>query len=120
MLSSINYVVYVIIIAAGALAFVVLYNLANINITERTRELATIKVLGFYDGEVTAYVCRENALLTVLGILLGLVGGYFLHQYVAVSYTHLLGEKGLMAVRYFADWNRSGCLPWPRTCRIWC
>ncbi|SCJ25619.1 outer membrane-specific lipoprotein transporter subunit LolE [uncultured Clostridium sp.] len=85
MLSSINYVVYVIIIAAGALAFVVLYNLANINITERTRELATIKVLGFYDGEVTAYVCRENALLTVLGILLGLVGGYFLHQYVVVT-----------------------------------
>jgi len=85
MLSSLNLVVLVLIISAGMLAFVVLYNLNNINITERKRELATIKVLGFYDGEVGAYVFRENILLTVIGVIVGLVLGKILHQFVIVT-----------------------------------
>ena len=68
-------VIIVLIIAAAALAFVVLYNLNNINVNERIRELATLKVLGFYDGEVSAYIYRENVILTILGILLGLILG---------------------------------------------
>ena len=64
---------------------VVLYNLSNINITERTRELATIKVLGFYDGEVSAYVYRENIVLTLLGIILGVVMGHWLHIWLVRS-----------------------------------
>lgn len=79
---SLNYIVLVIIISAGALAFVVLYNLVNINVTERTRELATIKVLGFYDNEVSAYVYRENIFCTAIGILLGLILGVFLERFV--------------------------------------
>lgn len=72
---SLNMVIIVLIIAAAALAFVVLYNLNNINVNERIRELATLKVLGFYDGEVSAYIYRENVILTILGILLGLILG---------------------------------------------
>ncbi|MEG2436524.1 MAG: ABC transporter permease, partial [Ruthenibacterium sp.] len=68
-ISSVDYAVLIIIISAAALAFVVLYNLTNINITERQRELATLKVLGFYDGELSAYVYRENIFLTIFGIL---------------------------------------------------
>ena len=71
---SLNYIVLVLIVCAGALAFVVLYNLANINIEERVREIATIKVLGFYDGEVSAYIYREN----ILSSLMGMVAGLFL------------------------------------------
>lgn len=82
MLNSLNLVMYVLIISAGLLAFVVLYNLNSINITERKRELATLKVLGFYDAEVGAYVYRENILLTLIGILVGSVMGIFLHQFV--------------------------------------
>lgn len=82
MMSLLNYVVIVLIIAAGLLAFVVLYNLSNVNISERIRELATIKVLGFYDKEVYEYVTRETIILTVIGIALGLVGGYFLNYYI--------------------------------------
>lgn len=82
MLDSLNSVIVVIIVAAGLLAFIVLYNLTNINITERKREIATIKVLGFYDGEVNAYVYRETAALTVLGCLCGLVLGIFMHRFV--------------------------------------
>ena len=74
-------VVYVLIIAAGLLAFAVLYNLSNVNISERIRELATIKVLGFYDMEVFNYITKETRILTVLGIILGLFGGYFLSMY---------------------------------------
>jgi len=69
-------------VCAGALAVVVLYNLANINITERVREIATIKVLGFYDGEVASYIYRENIISCVLGILLGNILGVFLHKFV--------------------------------------
>ena len=81
-LGSINYIVVVLIIAAGALAFVVLYNLTNINITERSKELATIKVLGFYDGEVGAYIYRETSILTLIGTACGLVFGIALHTFV--------------------------------------
>ena len=81
-MKSLNYVVLILIVSAGLLAFVVLYNLSNVNISERIRELATIKVLGFYDKEVYKYVSRETMLLTIIGILLGLVGGYFLNFYI--------------------------------------
>ena len=81
-LSSLNYVVVILIVSAGLLAFVVLYNLANVNISERIRELATIKVLGFYDKEVYNYISRETVLLTIIGIALGLVAGYFLNYYI--------------------------------------
>lgn len=74
-------VVYILIIAAGLLAFAVLYNLSNVNISERIRELATIKVLGFYNKEVFNYVAKETRILTIIGILLGLLGGYFLAMY---------------------------------------
>ena len=78
-------VVWVLIVSAGMLAFIVLYNLNNINISERIRELSTIKVLGFYDNEVTMYIYRENIFLTVVGILVGLVLGYFEHLYVLTT-----------------------------------
>lgn len=81
-LSSLDYVILILILAAGALAFVVLYNLTNINITERIREIATIKVLGFRDPEVSSYVYRENFFLTLIGTLLGLVLGLTMHQFV--------------------------------------
>ena len=81
-LNSLNYVVAILIISAGLLAFVVLYNLSNINISERIRELATIKVLGFYDREVYDYVTRETILLTLIGIVLGLIAGYFLNYFI--------------------------------------
>ena len=81
-MNSLNYVVIILIVSAGLLAFVVLYNLSNVNISERIRELATIKVLGFYDKEVYKYVSRETVLLTAIGIALGLVGGYFLNFYI--------------------------------------
>lgn len=82
LIKNLNAIVYVIIASSGALAFVVLYNLANININERMRELATIKVLGFHDGEVGAYVYRENTVSAVLGMLLGLFLGIFLTKFV--------------------------------------
>ena len=85
MLGSLGAVIWVLIISAGMLAFVVLYNLNNINITERQRELATLKVLGFYDGEVSQYVFRENVLLSFIGILAGAVFGIFLHRYVITT-----------------------------------
>ena len=81
-LKSLNYIVIILIVSAGLLAFVVLYNLANVNISERIRELATIKVLGFYDKEVYDYVTRETIILTIIGIVLGLFGGYFLNYYL--------------------------------------
>ena len=78
----INYAVMIIIVSAAALAFVVLFNLSNINITERKRELATLKVLGFNDREMNAYVLRENVILTILGTLLGLLFGKILHSFL--------------------------------------
>ena len=84
-MEAIDYAVVIIILSAAALAFVVLYNLTNINITERTRELATLKVLGFYDMETTAYVYRENIFLTIFGIALGLVLGRLLHAWMVLT-----------------------------------
>lgn len=85
MLSTLDVVILVLIVSAGMLAFVVLYNLNNINITERQRELATLKVLGFYDGEVSQYVLRENVILTALGIVFGAIFGILLHRYVITT-----------------------------------
>lgn len=85
MIASLGYVVLVIIVSAGSLAFVVLYNLTNVNISERVREIATIKVLGFYDNEVSIYIYRENIILTLIGTLAGLVMGIFLHRYIMTT-----------------------------------
>lgn len=84
-IGSLNIVVVVLIVCAAALAAIVIYNLANINITERIREIATIKVLGFTDHEVTAYIFRESVVLTLLGIAAGLMLGIYLHAYVVTT-----------------------------------
>ena len=84
-MESVDYAVVLIIVCAAALAFVVLFNLTNINITERLRELATLKVLGFYEGELSAYVFRENVFLTIFGVILGLVLGRFLHSWMVLT-----------------------------------
>ena len=78
MLNTMNYVVVILIVASALLAFVVLYNLANINIAERQREIATLKVLGFHDKEVDNYINKENIIFTVIGVILGLIFGTFL------------------------------------------
>ncbi|NLZ39486.1 MAG: FtsX-like permease family protein [Firmicutes bacterium] len=104
-MSSLDYIVWILIIAAGALAFVVLYNLTNINITERIREIATIKVLGFRDREVSAYVYRENIILVLLGTILGLIMGVFLHKYVIVTMevdNMMFGQEIMPASYFFA------------------
>ncbi|MGN0354235.1 MAG: FtsX-like permease family protein [Muricoprocola sp.] len=85
MLSTLDSVIIVLIVSAGLLAFVVLYNLSNININERKRELATLKVLGFYNGEVDAYVYRENILITLIGIVAGVFLGKLLHYFVITT-----------------------------------
>ena len=82
MMSVLDYIVWMVTVCAGALAFIVLYNLTNININERIREIATIKVLGFYPSETASYVFRENNTLVFLGMLLGLPLGKWLHAYV--------------------------------------
>ena len=84
-IKSLNYVVLLMIVSAGALAFVVLYNLSNVNISERIREIATIKVLGFYDKEVSAYIYRENVILTLIGAVVGLGLGVILHQFIMIT-----------------------------------
>ena len=82
MMSSLDYIVLIVIICAAGLAFIVLYNLTNINITERVREIATIKVLGFFRRETSSYVLRENLALTAIGTLIGLGLGIFVHRFV--------------------------------------
>ncbi len=84
-IKNLNFIVVVMIIAAAILAFIVIYNLNNINISERRRELATLKLLGFYDGELAQYVFRENVILTLLGTVLGVGLGIWLHQFVMVT-----------------------------------
>ena len=84
-LKTLNIVVYILIIAAGLLAFVVLYNLSNVNISERIREFATIKVLGFYDKEVYDYITRETILLTGIGIIIGLLFGNVLSDFILTT-----------------------------------
>ncbi|MGV2643946.1 FtsX-like permease family protein, partial [Clostridium perfringens] len=80
--ADLGLVMIVIIVASGSLAFVVLYNLININVSERIREISTIKVLGFYDNEVAMYIFRENIILTILGILLGSFMGKILYVFL--------------------------------------
>ena len=82
MLNTMNYVVVILIVASALLAFVVLYNLANVNISERIRELATIKVLGFYDREVYNYVGRETTILTGIGMFFGILIGKALTVFI--------------------------------------
>lgn len=83
-INVLSMIIAIFIVAAGLLAFIVLYNLSNINISERQRELATIKVLGFHDKEVSAYIYRENVVLTIIGILLGLLLGVFVHKLLII------------------------------------
>lgn len=85
MLKSMDTVIYVLVISAGLLAFIVLYNLNNINMSERKRELATLKVLGFFDTEVTSYMIRENVWLTLIGSLVGIIFGRLLHYFVILT-----------------------------------
>ncbi len=103
-LNSLNSIVLLLIVCAGALAMVVLYNLSNINITERLREIATIKVLGFYDGEVSAYIIRENIMSTLIGIIIGWVLGIFLHRFVVITseVDIVMFERGLIWWAYAA------------------
>ena len=82
MMQSMNYVVITIIVCAGALAYIVLFNLTNINITERAREIATLRVIGLYKGETRRYVMTENYVLSVIGALLGMPAGVLLHKFV--------------------------------------
>lgn len=81
-IGSLKSIVIVLIVSAGLLAFIVMYNLVNINVNERKRELATIKVLGFYDREVSSYIYRENNMAVLFGIILGLILGIFLEKFV--------------------------------------
>ncbi|OOL80521.1 hypothetical protein BWX42_00800 [Dolosigranulum pigrum] len=81
-LGSLEVVTMVLIVSAGALAFIVLYNLTNINVSERVRELSTIKVLGFFDKEVTTYVYRETLTLTIMGIIVGMGTGIILNRFI--------------------------------------
>lgn len=84
-IDSLSQVIYVIVACAITLAIVVMFNLTNINVSERIRELSTIKVLGFYPAEVTIYIYRETLILTLFGILVGYVGGFFLHGFIITS-----------------------------------
>ncbi|MCI8654815.1 MAG: ABC transporter permease [Clostridia bacterium] len=98
MMVSLNSVVVILVIASAILAFVVLYNLSNINISERQREIATLKVLGFYDKEVDNYITKENIILTIIGISLGLVAGIYLGHFIITT----CETETLMFVRHVA------------------
>ncbi|MCD8077535.1 MAG: FtsX-like permease family protein, partial [Lachnospiraceae bacterium] len=102
MLGKIDYIVIVLILCAGLLAFVVLYNLIYINISERHKEIATIKVLGFHRGEVNAYIFRETFLLSIFGILAGLVAGFALHRFVilTVEVSYMMFGRKIHPVSY--------------------
>ena len=101
-LQSLDIVVWIIILAAAMLAFLVLFNLTNINVTERIRELATLKVLGFYDMETASYVYRENLLLTAIGAFLGLFAGNWLHMWLidTISMDYMIFGRGLHMKSY--------------------
>ncbi|MGL5541050.1 MAG: FtsX-like permease family protein [Erysipelotrichaceae bacterium] len=100
---SLNLIVIVLIISAGLLAFVVLYNLTNVNISERMREIATIKVLGFYDKEVESYVYRENIVLTIIGSIAGIFLGIVFHRFIMeiVEQDSVIFGKTIMMLSYF-------------------
>ena len=101
-MKSLDIVVWIIIFAAAMLAFLVLFNLTNINVTERVRELATLKVLGFYDGETASYVYRENMVLTLLGALLGMYAGKWLHRWLigTIEMEYMIFGHGLHGRSY--------------------
>ena len=103
MLSSIDSIVAILIIAAASLAFVVLYNLSNINISERKREIATLKVLGFYPSEVDKYINRETVLLTILGIGIGLLFGYYLSHFIISTCEpdYIMFDRHVYTLSYF-------------------
>ncbi|GEK88299.1 putative ABC transport system permease protein [Alkalibacterium putridalgicola] len=99
-MDSLDVVTIVLILSAASLAFVVLYNLTNINVSERIRELSTIKVLGFFDKEVTMYVYRENLVLTIMGILVGFVLGIVMHRFVLQT-----AELDIMRFLHQISWS---------------
>ena len=103
MLSSIDSIVAILIIAAASLAFVVLYNLSNINISERKREIATLKVLGFYPSEVDKYINRETVLLTILGIGIGLIFGSYLSHFIISTCEpdYIMFDRHVYTLSYF-------------------
>ncbi|MEE0954826.1 MAG: FtsX-like permease family protein [Eubacterium sp.] len=111
MLNILDLVLGIIVVAAGLLALVVIYNLNSINITERRRELATLKVLGFYDGEVASYVYRENVILTILGIATGILLGWLLHRFIVttVETDYLMFGRSITAVSYLAASAATAC-----------
>ena len=102
MLNTMNYVVIILIVASTLLAFVVLYNLANINIAERQREIATLKVLGFYDKEVDNYINKENIIFTIIAIVIGLVLGTFLTSGIisSIEIDSLRFMKNILPISY--------------------
>ena len=101
-MESIDAVVFILIASAGVLAFVVIYNLTNINITERRRELATIKLLGFYDKELAAYIYRENVILTFVGSFVGIFMGMILNKFVlSTAETNIIKFLGKISPIYF-------------------
>lgn len=104
-MNSLLFIVVILIVAAGLLAFVVLYNLNNINITERRRELATLKVLGFYNKELAFYVYRENIVLTIFGVIFGIVLGIILHAYVmsTIETDYIMFGKEMTVISYLAS-----------------
>lgn len=124
MMASLDIIVVVVILCAAGLAFIVLYNLTNINITERVREIATVKVLGFYKKETSAYVFRENIILTLMGMALGLVLGHFLHRVVMneirvdlITFdiyvrplSYLYSSVLTMVFAWFVNWTMGGRL----------
>ena len=101
-MASLDLLVVMIVVCSGALAFITLYNLTNINIMERTREIATLKVLGFYPGETAAYILRENMMLSFLGGCLGLGLGKLLHRFVMelVDVEYLTVEVRVLPLSY--------------------
>lgn len=103
MLGSIDSIVAILIIAAVSLAFVVLYNLSNINISERKREIATLKVLGFYPSEVDKYINRETVLLTILGIVIGLLFGSYLSHFIISTCEpdYIMFDRHVYTLSYF-------------------
>ena len=102
MLSSIDSIVAILIIAATALAFVVLYNLSNINISERKREIATLKVLGFYPKEVDKYINSETFILTTIGIIIGLIFGSYLSHFIISTCEpdYIMFDRNVFAISY--------------------
>ena len=101
-MASLDIITVVLIVSAALLAFVVLYNLTNVNISERIREIATIKVLGFYDNEVSAYVYRENVILSIVGSSVGLLLGKILHSYImnVIEMDDIIFPKAINGMSY--------------------